>query len=188
MARWASRGDIEAMCTRNRRMEQRITRSTFTGGRTKSGDRGLASPAKQTPIPRSRSFTEACTVTSKGRACLGRARLAGLRWRGIGRPRARRARANAGGFGLRWGRARAEGYGRSPWGLYRRGRGQRHRLGLGATRGTRGRVSGVLWRAQSESNTWLFASAPVLPSAERPKHTNLALGPVRDLFPAPRAT
>jgi hypothetical protein len=47
-------------------MEQRITRSTFTGGRAKSGDRGLASPAKQTPIPCSGSFTEACTVSSKG--------------------------------------------------------------------------------------------------------------------------
>jgi hypothetical protein len=82
-------------------MEQRITRSTLTGGRAKSGDRGLASPAKQTPIPRSGSFTKACTVSSKGRAWLGRARFAGLRWRGIGRPRARRARANAGGFGLR---------------------------------------------------------------------------------------
>jgi hypothetical protein len=82
-------------------MEQRITRSTLTGGRAKSGDRGLASPAKQTPIPRSGSFTEACTVSSKGRAWLGRAQLAGLRWRGIGRPRARRARANAGGIGLR---------------------------------------------------------------------------------------
>jgi hypothetical protein len=32
-------------------MEQRITRSTFTGGRVKSGDRGLAPPVKQTPIP-----------------------------------------------------------------------------------------------------------------------------------------
>jgi hypothetical protein len=72
-------------------------------------------------------------------------------------------------------------------GFYRRGRGQRRRLGFGATRGTRGRVSGVLWRAQSASNTWLFASALVLPSAERPKRTNLALGPVRDLVPAPRA-
>jgi hypothetical protein len=48
--------------------------------------------------------------------------------------------------------------------------------------------AGVLWRAQSASNTWLFASARVLPSAERPKRTNLALEPVRDLFPAPRAT
>jgi hypothetical protein len=72
--------------------------------------------------------------------------------------------------------------------LYRRGRRPWRRLGFGAMRGTRGRASGVLWRAQSASNTWLFASAPVLPSAERPKRTNLALGPVRDLFPAPRAT
>jgi hypothetical protein len=82
-------------------MEQRITRSTFTGGRAKSGDRGLASPAKQTPIPRSGSFTEACTVFSEGCTGSGEALLAGLRLRGIGRPRARRARANAGGFGLR---------------------------------------------------------------------------------------
>jgi hypothetical protein len=82
-------------------MEQRITRSTLTGGRAKSGDRGLASPAKQTPIPRSGSFSEVCTVLSEGWTGLGRVLLAGLRWRGIGRPRARRARANAGGFGLR---------------------------------------------------------------------------------------
>jgi hypothetical protein len=82
-------------------MEQRITRSTFTGGRAKSGDRGLASPAKQSPIPCSGSFTEAYTVSSKGRAWLGRALLVGLRWQGLGWPRARRARANTGGFGLR---------------------------------------------------------------------------------------
>jgi hypothetical protein len=87
-----------------------------------------------------------------------------------------------------WGRVRAEEYGRSPWGFYRRGRGQRRRLGFGATRGTRGRASGVLWRAQSASNKWLFASVVILPSAERPKRANLALRPVRDLFPAPRAT
>ena len=65
-------------------MGQRFTRSTFTGGPTKSGDRGLASPAKQSPIPCSGSFTEACTVSSEGRAWLGRARLAGLQWRGSG--------------------------------------------------------------------------------------------------------
>jgi hypothetical protein len=82
-------------------MEQRITRSTLSGGRVESGDRGLASPAKQTPIPRSGSFTEVCTVFSKCWTALGRVLLAGLRWRGFGRPRARRARANAGGFGLR---------------------------------------------------------------------------------------
>ena len=82
-------------------MEQRITWSTFTDGRAKSGDRGLASSAKQTLIPRSGSFTEAYTVSSKGRAWLGRALLVGLRWQGLGWPRAHRARANAGGFGLR---------------------------------------------------------------------------------------
>jgi hypothetical protein len=82
-------------------MEQRITRFTLTGGRVESDDRGLPSPAKQTPIPRSGSFTEVCTVFSEGWTGLGRARLAGLQWRGIGRSRARRARANVSGFRLR---------------------------------------------------------------------------------------
>jgi hypothetical protein len=79
-------------------MGQRFTRSTITGGRVKSGDRGLASPAKQSPIPCSGSFTEARTVSSEGRAWLGRALLASLRWRWIGWPRARRLQGNAGGF------------------------------------------------------------------------------------------
>jgi hypothetical protein len=70
-------------------MGQRLTRSTFTGDRVKSGDRGLASPARQSPIPCSGSITEACKVSSEGRAWLERARQAGLRWRGIGWPRAR---------------------------------------------------------------------------------------------------
>ena len=82
-------------------MEERFTRSTFTGGRAKSGDLGLASPAKQTPIPRSGSFTEACTVYSEGRTRLGEALLAGLRWRVFRWPRARRARGNAGDLVLR---------------------------------------------------------------------------------------
>jgi hypothetical protein len=73
----------------------------LTGGRVESGDRGLASLAKQTPIPRLGSFTKVCTVFSEGWTGSGRVLLAGLRWRGIGWPRARRARANAGGFGLR---------------------------------------------------------------------------------------
>jgi hypothetical protein len=63
-------------------MEQRITRSTLAGGRVESGDCGLASPAKQTPIPRSGSFTEVCTVFSEGRTGLGRVLPAGLRWQG----------------------------------------------------------------------------------------------------------
>ena len=82
-------------------MKQRITRSTLPGGRVESGDRGLASPAKQTPIPRSGSFTEVCTVLFEGWTGLGRAWLAGLRWRGLGWSRTRRARANAGEFELR---------------------------------------------------------------------------------------
>jgi hypothetical protein len=60
----------------------------------KFGDRGLASPARQSSIPCSGSFIEACTVYSEGRTRLGEARLAGLRWRGIRWPRARRARGN----------------------------------------------------------------------------------------------
>jgi hypothetical protein len=50
----------------------------------KSGDRGLASPMRQSPIPCSGSFIEACTVSSEGRAWLGRALQAGLWWRGSG--------------------------------------------------------------------------------------------------------
>jgi hypothetical protein len=121
-------------------MEQRITRSTFTGGRAKSGDRGLASPAKQTPIPCSGSFTEGCTVFSEGWTGLGRALLAGLRWQGLGWPRARRAWGKH-----RWFRAPVRssvrgGVRSKSLGLYRRGHEQRRRLGLGATRGTRGRA------------------------------------------------
>jgi hypothetical protein len=63
-------------------MEQRITRSTLVGGQVESGDRGLASPAKQTSIPLSGSFTEVCTVFSEGRMGLGRVLLAGLPWQG----------------------------------------------------------------------------------------------------------
>jgi hypothetical protein len=54
--------------------------------------------------------------------------------------------------------------------------------------GHAGRASGVLWRAQCTSNTCRFVSSLVLSSAKRPKRVNLALRPVRDLFPAPRAT
>ena len=82
-------------------MGQRLTRSTFTGGRVKSGDRGLASPAKQASIPRSGSSTEVCSLVSEGRTWSGRAGLAGLRRQGLGWPRTRRARANDGEVELR---------------------------------------------------------------------------------------
>jgi hypothetical protein len=82
-------------------MVQWITRSTHSSGVVNSGDRGLASPAKQTSIPRSGSFTEVCSVVSEGRTGLGKAGLAGLRWQGLGWPWTRRARANDGEFELR---------------------------------------------------------------------------------------
>jgi hypothetical protein len=82
-------------------MVQWLTGSTLVGGRRESDDRGLASPAKQTSIPRSGSFTEVRSVLSEGRTGLGKAWLAGLRWQGLGWPQTRRARANAGEFELR---------------------------------------------------------------------------------------
>ena len=75
-------------------MVQWITRSTHSGGVVNSGDRGLASLAKQASIPRSGSFTGACTLASEGWTGLGKARLAGLRRQGLGWPRTCRARAN----------------------------------------------------------------------------------------------
>jgi hypothetical protein len=99
---WGASRDVKQLTrARNRRMTYRGTRYTLAGGRAKFGDRELASPARQSSIPRSGSFTEARRVYSKGRTGLGEALLAGLRWRGIGWPRARRARGNAGDLVLR---------------------------------------------------------------------------------------
>jgi hypothetical protein len=100
-ARGASRDVKQSTRARNRRMTYRGAQSTLAGGRAKSGDRELASPARQSSIPRSSSFTEARWVYSEGQTGLGEALLAGLRWRGIGWPRARRARGNAGDLVLR---------------------------------------------------------------------------------------
>jgi uncharacterized membrane protein YccC len=85
-ARGASRGANESTRARNRRTTHRGAWSTFTGGRVKSGDLDPASPVRQSSIPRSRSFTEARRVYLKGWTGLGMALLAGLQWRGIGRP------------------------------------------------------------------------------------------------------
>jgi hypothetical protein len=85
-------------------MAQWLTRSTLASGRREYGDRGLASPAKQTSIPCSGKglvLSEVCLVLSEGGTGLGKAWLAGLRWQGLGWPRTRRARANAGEFELR---------------------------------------------------------------------------------------
>jgi hypothetical protein len=77
-------------------MVQWITRSTHPGGVVNSGDRGVASPAKQTSIPRSGSFTEVCSLVSESWTGLGKAGLAGLRRQGLWWLRTRRARANDG--------------------------------------------------------------------------------------------
>jgi hypothetical protein len=82
-------------------MTYRGARSTLAIGRVKSGDRELASPARQSLIPLSWSFTEPRRVYSEGRTGLGEALLAGLRWRGIGWLWARRAGGNAGDLVLR---------------------------------------------------------------------------------------
>ena len=171
---------------------QGLTRSTCAGGFLNSGERDWAIPVTRVPgssLSKSHDFTRKLTegldrTEEDGRgaghggcsraALAGRGEVAGVNgWLG----RVRRGTEEAMGKATkRWG------------GFYRRGRGQ----GVGSTvwrdAGTRGARAGVLWRAQSASNTWLFASTRVLPSAERPKRTNLALRPVRDLFPAPRAT
>jgi hypothetical protein len=75
---------------------ERITRSTYSGGVVSSGDRGLASPAKQASIPRSGSFTKSCTLVSEGWTGLRKTGLAGVRRQWVGWPRTRRARANGG--------------------------------------------------------------------------------------------
>ena len=77
-------------------MVEWITRSTYSGGVESSGDRGLASPAKQASIPHSGSFTELCTLVSEGWTGLAKAGLVGLRRQWLGWPRTRRARANGG--------------------------------------------------------------------------------------------
>jgi hypothetical protein len=75
-------------------MVEWITQSAYSGGVVNSGDRGLASPAKQASIPRSGSFTEVRTLVSEGWTGLGKDELAGLRRQWLGWPRTRRARAN----------------------------------------------------------------------------------------------
>jgi hypothetical protein len=62
-------------------MVQRLTRSTFTGGRVKSDDRGLASPARQSPIPCSGSFMPGLFRGSgvAGKGFAGRSTVAGDR-------------------------------------------------------------------------------------------------------------
>jgi hypothetical protein len=163
-ARGASRGANESTPARNRRITHHGARSTFVGSRVKSGDLDPVSPVRQSSIPRSGSFTEARRVYFEGWTGLGMALLAGLRWRVLGRPLARRVQGKSGDLLLWRGRERAGAYGWSPGWLYRRG--QETRAWLGAARATRGRALGVLWRVQGALNTWRCSSAHVQKLAE----------------------
>lgn len=58
-AQGASQGAKETTRARNRRKTHRGARSTYTGGRVKSGEVDPVSPARYSSIPGSRSFTEA---------------------------------------------------------------------------------------------------------------------------------
>jgi hypothetical protein len=60
------------------------------GDLVKSGDSESVSPARQSLIPCSGSFTEARRVSLEGRTGLRMAQLAGLRWWVLGQPLARR--------------------------------------------------------------------------------------------------
>jgi hypothetical protein len=60
--RGASRDVKQSTRARNRRMTYRGARSMLASGRMKSDDRELASPVRQSLIPRSGSFTEARRV------------------------------------------------------------------------------------------------------------------------------
>jgi hypothetical protein len=91
MAQGDSRGAKESTRARNRRKTHRGARSTFAGGRVKSDDAESVSPVRQSSIPGSGSFTGTRGDSLEGRTGRGMARLAGLRWSGLGRPLARRA-------------------------------------------------------------------------------------------------
>jgi hypothetical protein len=90
-AQGASQGAKESTRARNRRKTHRGARSTHAGDLVKSDDVDPVSPARQSSILGSRSFTETRRDSLKGRTGQGMARVAGLWWSGLGRPLAHRA-------------------------------------------------------------------------------------------------
>jgi hypothetical protein len=62
----------------------------YDGDLVKSGDVDPVSPARQSLIPGSGSFTETRRDSLEGQTGRGMARVAGLRWSGLGRPLAHR--------------------------------------------------------------------------------------------------
>jgi hypothetical protein len=78
----------------NRRKTHRGARSMYAGGRVKSGEVNLVSPVRYSSIPGSGSFTEARRGYPACQTGRGKARVAGLRWLGLGWPLARRAQSD----------------------------------------------------------------------------------------------
>jgi hypothetical protein len=185
-AREASQEAKESTRARNWRKAHRGGWSTFVGARVKSGDLDLVSPARQSSIPRSGSFTEARRVYLEGRTELGMARLAGLRWWVFGGRWHAVRRANTGDLALRRGRERAGAYGWSLGWLYRRGRGQWHELGL-----ARRRARGVgRWACSGEFRVRRTRGGVLLPlfkSLLRSQTCESWQKSGADLFLAPRA-
>jgi hypothetical protein len=93
-AQGASRGVKDATRARNRRKTHRGARSTYAGGRVKSGEVDLVSSVRYSSIPGSGSFIEARRGYPEGRTGRGKSRVAGLRWLDLGRPLARRAQSD----------------------------------------------------------------------------------------------
>jgi hypothetical protein len=93
-AQGASRGAKDATRARNRRKTHRGARSTYAGGRVKSGEVDSVPPARFSSIPSSGSFTEARRGYPEGWTGRGMARVAGLRWMGLGRPLSRCAQSD----------------------------------------------------------------------------------------------
>jgi hypothetical protein len=93
-AQGASRGAKESTRARNRKKTHCGARSTYVGDLVKFGEIDPVSPARQSSIPGSRSFTETHRDSLEGRTGRGMARVAGLRLSGLGWPLARRAQSN----------------------------------------------------------------------------------------------
>jgi hypothetical protein len=68
----------------------------YAGGRVKSGEVDPVSSARFSSIIGSGSFTKAHRGYPEGRTGQGTARVAGLRWLGLGRPLARHAQSDRG--------------------------------------------------------------------------------------------
>ena len=167
-------------------MVEWFTRSTYSGGVKSSGERGLASPAKETPIPCSGSLTEVCTSFSEGWTGLGMAPPAGLRcqrdWAAADSLRTANGDeltpARCGGC--------AEGCSRSLGGLYKLGRGPRRWFGSGAARGMRGRAracSGAGRRRRTRGSEFL----PMFKRFQRSQTCESRHESGADLLLAPRA-